>query len=218
MSSPLCISICDFRPPGNITVWGIYSKPVRSASLPEGKRIGNHLGELLLRPEVTLADLHPVRELDQWKRGMISWFPSGPSLVSFLSYTGSALWKSAVRELSLKSCRPWGHTQNFPGTCRKWIILGVRGKDWSFFHDKTESSFVISRDPSYSWAGDSSSWRAGPFPGAQEWCQGEHVWRIPGGEGSFLSSPLRILGIIAGAKILYKQLVSRLCKTCIIKY
>lgn len=62
MSAPFCINNRDFRPPGNITVLVIYSKPGRSASLPEGKRIENHLGELLVRPEVSLTDFHPVRK------------------------------------------------------------------------------------------------------------------------------------------------------------
>lgn len=38
------------------------------------------------------------------------------------------------------------------------------------------------------------------------------------GKGSFISSPLRILRIIAGTEILYKQVVVRMCKTCIIMY
>lgn len=38
------------------------------------------------------------------------------------------------------------------------------------------------------------------------------------GEGSFISSSLRIMRTVADAEIFYKQVVARVSKTCIIKY
>lgn len=170
--------------------------------------------------EVSITDFHPVRKFGQWKTGMTSWFPNWAfiRLISELHGIRIPLWKSAVRELSLKSCRPWGYTQHCPGTCSKRIILGGQGKGVIFFpwQNREQLCHCKGSIPQLSRRQQQPEGRTvprGPGVVPRRACLA-NSWRWR----DFLSSPLRTLGIIAGTEILYKQLVAELCKTGIIKY